>query len=440
MSPRSKKEAARVEGSSPSEEEVEEEKGEEEVGVEEEGGELDDDGDDVALVAVVIVLSLALGALIVALRLTATDAGVERVEAASPRTAEQTERRWKQRSESDMGVLVFLFFFKKSGKKSHFQRKTTSSEGAHFSFLFSSPLLCYLSFTSKSNAPRPRDPHGRSRHGQGALSKRMRLERAREREEEKDEWILRCLDGRERRRENSTSSTTPDPLPPLSASPTPNTNYSQVPFAMISLLDLVRHKSPPPNLKCRMLLPSSGSRSASLWDVDSATSLQAWLDENADADCSHEVVEVQEDFALGIGETLARARAGEKVAAGAARAAAVTTGAAKELDAKYKVTAGARAAAGAVKGIGAKALEDERVAAAASVVGTGFSKGWRWAKGAAAAAAGKVVVGGGGGNGGGGGGGGSGSFHGSEGGNSSTPPPLPYGDVAGSMPPPGGAR
>ena len=200
---------------------------------------------------------------------------------------------------------------------------------------------------------------------------------------------------------------------------------------MISLLDLVRHKSPPPNLKCRMLVPTSGNRSASLWDVDSATSLQAWLDDSADADCTHEVVEVQEDFALGIAETLARARAGEKVAAGAARAAAATTGAAKELDAKYKVSAGARAAAGAVKGIGAKALEDERVAAAASAVGTGFSKGWKWAKGAATAATGKISqqVGGSGGS------GGSGTFHV----NDENPPPPPYGDVTGSMHPPGGS-
>ena len=201
---------------------------------------------------------------------------------------------------------------------------------------------------------------------------------------------------------------------------------------MISLLDLVRHKSPPANLKCRMLIPSSGSRSASLWDVDSATALQAWLDESADADCSHEVVEVQEDFALGIGETLARARTGEKVAAGAARAAAATTGAAKELDAKYKVSAAARTAAGAGKGIGAKALEDERVAAAASAVGTGFSKGLRWAKGAATAATGKISQ-----QLGGGGSGSGGSFHVND---DNPPPPPPYGDVAGSMPPPGGAR
>lgn len=244
-----------------------------------------------------------------------------------------------------------------------------------------------------------------------------------------DFLLLLCSIGDRRKKKlniktsNSTStlsSSLSSPLHPI-----------QVPFAMISLLDLVRHKAPPPNLKCRMLMPSSGARSASLWDVDSATALQAWLDESADADCTHEVVEVQEDFALGIGETLVRARTGEKVAASAARAAAATTGAAKELDARYKVSAGARAAAGAVKGIGAKALEDERVAAAASAVGTGFSKGWRWAKGAAATATGKISqqVGG--------GSGGSGSsIHV----NDENPPPPPYGDVAGAMPPPGGAR
>ena len=218
----------------------------------------------------------------------------------------------------------------------------------------------------------------------------MRLERAREREqqEEKDEGIFAVPHGRERRKKNSTFSTTPTLSLYLSATTT-NKKLNQVPFAMISLLQAYRQAQVPyPNLKCRMLVPSSGSRyglgSGSVWRDWRGAFLQAYeLEQNTNAPTARtRSMKMQEDFALGIGETLARARAGEKVAAGAARAAAATTGAAKELDAEYKVTAGARAAAGAVKGIGAKALEDERVAAAASAVGgRGLRPGWRWARG-----------------------------------------------------------
>lgn len=43
---------------------------------------------------------------------------------------------------------------------------------------------------------------------------------------------------------------------------------------------------------CAQVLPSSGNRSVSLWDVPDRETLQTWLDEFLDVDCSNEVFEV----------------------------------------------------------------------------------------------------------------------------------------------------
>lgn len=43
---------------------------------------------------------------------------------------------------------------------------------------------------------------------------------------------------------------------------------------------------------CVQVLPSSGNRSISLWDVPDTETLQTWLDEFLDVDCSNEVFEV----------------------------------------------------------------------------------------------------------------------------------------------------
>ena len=121
--------------------------------------------------------------------------------------------------------------------------------------------------------------------------------------------------------------------------------------------------------------------------------LQAWLDEHVDAVCAHEVLEVQEDFAHGVAAELTRVRAAEKVAthsrAAADAARARASGLAGDLDARLRVTEGAgvalkagQAAAAkagaALRGAGARALENERVATAATAVGGGLAAGWKW--------------------------------------------------------------
>lgn len=48
------------------------------------------------------------------------------------------------------------------------------------------------------------------------------------------------------------------------------------------------------------VLPSSGNRSVSLWDVPDRDTLQTWLDEFLDVDCSNEVFEVPFPDVLGL--------------------------------------------------------------------------------------------------------------------------------------------
>ncbi|KAK9794918.1 hypothetical protein WJX73_006830 [Symbiochloris irregularis] len=177
---------------------------------------------------------------------------------------------------------------------------------------------------------------------------------------------------------------------------------AKVPFSMIALTDLVKKHELPTDVKCRQICPTSGTRSVSLWDVPNVDTLQIWLDEYLDVDCTNEVFEVQEDFSFGMGE-VARVRATERItSSGRAIAAAVSertkpaTDAARQgvddMDSKYHVSEhtsaalkaaseqsrlAAQNAAAAVSKMStaaktqySKALQNERIAAMTASVGT----------------------------------------------------------------------
>ncbi|KAL3150214.1 hypothetical protein ABBQ32_000073 [Trebouxia sp. C0010 RCD-2024] len=172
-----------------------------------------------------------------------------------------------------------------------------------------------------------------------------------------------------------------------------------VPFAMIMLRDHVKKNDVSPGLHCRLVLPSSGNRSVSLWDVPDKETLQTWLDEFLDVDCSNEVSEVHEEFSYGVSEQLLRARAAEQVAVTAHQTADQVQQKGKrigenvrhqwdEVDQKFKVSEHASVAIKSAKETVApvftkvnsaakqqysKALENERVAAAAASVGGGLA-------------------------------------------------------------------
>jgi len=170
-----------------------------------------------------------------------------------------------------------------------------------------------------------------------------------------------------------------------------------VPFSMMALLDAVKKKSIPAEIKCRQVFPTSGTRSTSLWDAPDITSLQEWLDEFLDADCNSEVHQVQEQFAFGISAELSRIRATERVTDQTRATAAAMQERVGDLDAKLKVSEHAAAAFKSARetnlakktgeifsGVGrqaqtsySKALENERVAAATSAINTNISSGWK---------------------------------------------------------------
>eukprot|EP00884_Botryococcus_braunii_P019910 jgi/Botrbrau1/6602/Bobra.0189s0029.1 len=153
---------------------------------------------------------------------------------------------------------------------------------------------------------------------------------------------------------------------------------AKVPFSMIALLDHVRKKDLPPELKCRQVFPTNGLRSTSLWDVSDLETLQSWLDEFLEVDCTNEVHAVQEDFAYGISAELTRMRTAEKVNLNARATAqavsdrtkaatAVATQQMSELDAKYKVSENTAAALKVAKETGK---------AAATKTAAVFEPGW----------------------------------------------------------------
>ncbi|KAI7839685.1 hypothetical protein COHA_006493 [Chlorella ohadii] len=127
----------------------------------------------------------------------------------------------------------------------------------------------------------------------------------------------------------------------------------------VAIQDFVQNKKTPEGLRCRQLVPTSGGTSTSLWDATSTEELQQWLDESINVDVTHQVVEVQEEFALGLGE-VHRARAAEKVKEGtkevahktgeALSSAATAVGhQVNELDHKLRISERATAASTAVK-------------------------------------------------------------------------------------------
>jgi hypothetical protein len=78
-------------------------------------------------------------------------------------------------------------------------------------------------------------------------------------------------------------------------------------------LDFAKRRATPPGCKCRMVLPSNGENSISLWDTQDPQALHEWLNDNLGADCTTVLSEVQEDFCFGLSLDLARMRAADKV-------------------------------------------------------------------------------------------------------------------------------
>jgi len=178
---------------------------------------------------------------------------------------------------------------------------------------------------------------------------------------------------------------------------TVNTVTAKVAFSTILLHDFISNKKLPEEFKCRMLLPTSGSISTSVWDVSDPALLLAWLQDNINVDCEHEVFEVQEDFGMGLGE-VARSRATDRVTSNTKEAAkvmgAAATATVHDIDSKLRIseragnaveavresaamqntTAAFTKAGSSVRSATTKVFEQPSVVQATEAVGSGFRK------------------------------------------------------------------
>ena len=97
---------------------------------------------------------------------------------------------------------------------------------------------------------------------------------------------------------------------------------ARIPFCMMVLNDLLSRQAVAPGLKSRLLIPTSGTVSVSLWDAPDIQTLQAWLDETLSEYCKTECFEAVEEFSQGLAVELARLRVSENVSAKTGAAAA----------------------------------------------------------------------------------------------------------------------
>lgn len=156
---------------------------------------------------------------------------------------------------------------------------------------------------------------------------------------------------------------------------------ARVPFSIILLMDAAKRRAIPESVgRVRMIIPSDGRESVSLWDAPSPGPLQSWLSSNLGPDCIVQVYGVEEDFCVGVGLELARARAADRTQKVAERAGQAVAQRVQELDRNTGLVAGARettqAAAARVTALVNKASEDERLQRAAAQVSTAATQAW----------------------------------------------------------------
>ncbi|KAG2450741.1 hypothetical protein HYH02_004578 [Chlamydomonas schloesseri] len=147
---------------------------------------------------------------------------------------------------------------------------------------------------------------------------------------------------------------------------------SRVPLSAIILVDAIKRKQLPANLKCRLVIPSAGHHSCSVWDASSVEELQAWIDTNL-LDGTASIAEIPEEFTYGLSLELTTARAADKVATTSkttlerinTTGARVMESMSEKLDARTNLITATRetasAAAAKVKQATSSAMESERV-------------------------------------------------------------------------------
>lgn len=138
------------------------------------------------------------------------------------------------------------------------------------------------------------------------------------------------------------------------------------------LSDHVSRKTLPQGLKCRLILPTSGTQSVSVWDSPDMHTIHAWVEESLSEYCASECFQIVEEHSLGLQMELARARTTETVAGRTQAAAGIAADRAKQVAAS--ATATAAVASQQVRSKAASIDEKYDVTGKAKQAGTQVSK------------------------------------------------------------------
>ena len=98
-------------------------------------------------------------------------------------------------------------------------------------------------------------------------------------------------------------------------------------------------KKLPEGLKCRLILPTSGTQSVSVWDSPDIHTIHSWVEERLSEYCASECFQIAEEHSFGLQMELSRARAAETVAGRTQAAAGVAADRAKQVAASATATA-----------------------------------------------------------------------------------------------------
>ena len=128
----------------------------------------------------------------------------------------------------------------------------------------------------------------------------------------------------------------PPPPPPPHCPPTVPLLLSPRPQV---LSDHVSRKTLPEGLKCRLILPTSGTQSVSVWDSPDMHTIHSWVEESLSEYCASECFQIVEEHSFGLQMELARARATETVAGRTHQVVGVAADRAKQVAASATATA-----------------------------------------------------------------------------------------------------
>ena len=161
-----------------------------------------------------------------------------------------------------------------------------------------------------------------------------------------------------------------------------------VPLHIMQLQGILKNGAIPPEFKLRQIIPTKGTHSSSLWDVDSTDSIQAlnaWLEESLQGYCVNHVSEVPEAQSYGLGWLLG----GHRISDATEKTRQVVGSNLAAIDSTLKISERAALATDVAKGtiagvstgaskVAGKVLENELVSA--SVTRIGASWGWATSK------------------------------------------------------------